>query len=480
MADYKELLRRGLDALPENIGPARRAMYEKARAALVGQLRAINPPLPARDITMHRLQLEDCIRQVEQEAVADLMARIDVAVRLAEEQRHEADKQVRLENYAAARIEVGKVVPGLGGEDAEISREVRARLETAILEVEEGRAVRGAAEDAILAAAAATGAAAGGNGETKPRTRVRVLVPPANAALPRQQRGAPTFDEASDGKIDLAPPQPFEALDASEEVQDGYRALRLEVEKLLGQGNGNLLGDARDEVEALLAAMPADVTRVRIHMFWRAGNKLRRLYRAHTKVAGQPDGHPSALDPAIAELVGALCDEFNNIASADPGLKRCDQRRVPPQEAVAGQYEQLAPVINDAIEAGVVTPEAEGQIVAAIPDEKLPEADPYGLQDADLTNDARQNFVVKLLSIAFETAKSIAAQGAKQVAIAADKFREGFYSNAGATASTVAGAAALSVIVNNGPAISNFVATTFNSPNANAAVDWLLKLFGAA
>src|SRR5690606_18743829 len=68
MADYKELLRRAIAALPENNGAARRAVYEKARSALVGQLRAITPPLPARDITQHRLQLEDCIRQVEQEA----------------------------------------------------------------------------------------------------------------------------------------------------------------------------------------------------------------------------------------------------------------------------------------------------------------------------------------------------------------------------------------------------------------------------
>ena len=68
MADYKELLRRAISALPENNGAARRAVYEKARAALVGQLRAIQPPLPAREITQHRLQLEDCIRQVEQEA----------------------------------------------------------------------------------------------------------------------------------------------------------------------------------------------------------------------------------------------------------------------------------------------------------------------------------------------------------------------------------------------------------------------------
>jgi len=68
MADYKELLRRAISALPENNGAARRAVYEKARSALVGQLRAIDPPLPAREITQHRLQLEDCIRQVEQEA----------------------------------------------------------------------------------------------------------------------------------------------------------------------------------------------------------------------------------------------------------------------------------------------------------------------------------------------------------------------------------------------------------------------------
>ena len=73
MADYRELLRRAIDALPENNGTARRAVYEKARSALVTQLRAIDPPLPAREITQHRLTLEDCIRQVEQEATEALL-----------------------------------------------------------------------------------------------------------------------------------------------------------------------------------------------------------------------------------------------------------------------------------------------------------------------------------------------------------------------------------------------------------------------
>jgi len=73
MADYKELLRRAIEALAENNGAARRTVYERARSALVEQLRAVDPPLPAREITQHRLKLEDCIRQVEQEATEALL-----------------------------------------------------------------------------------------------------------------------------------------------------------------------------------------------------------------------------------------------------------------------------------------------------------------------------------------------------------------------------------------------------------------------
>lgn len=66
MADYTDLLRRAVEALPENNGASRRLVYEKARKALKDQLRAID--LPARDVTRHRLQLEDCIRAVEEQA----------------------------------------------------------------------------------------------------------------------------------------------------------------------------------------------------------------------------------------------------------------------------------------------------------------------------------------------------------------------------------------------------------------------------
>jgi hypothetical protein len=67
MADYKALLRQAIRALPENNAASRQAVYEQTRVSVVTQLRSINPPLLARKITAHRLQLEECIRQVEQE-----------------------------------------------------------------------------------------------------------------------------------------------------------------------------------------------------------------------------------------------------------------------------------------------------------------------------------------------------------------------------------------------------------------------------
>jgi len=69
MADYHPLIARAVDGLGTGTGEARRALYERARAALVTQLRGIEPPLSEADITRERLALEDAIRKVEAETV---------------------------------------------------------------------------------------------------------------------------------------------------------------------------------------------------------------------------------------------------------------------------------------------------------------------------------------------------------------------------------------------------------------------------
>ncbi|HEY5377958.1 MAG TPA: hypothetical protein VIJ78_00280 [Pseudolabrys sp.] len=69
MADYQPLVARAVAGLEKNTGENRRALYERARGALVNQLRGVQPALDESDITRERLALEEAIRKVEVEAV---------------------------------------------------------------------------------------------------------------------------------------------------------------------------------------------------------------------------------------------------------------------------------------------------------------------------------------------------------------------------------------------------------------------------
>ncbi len=69
MADYYPLIGRAVNGLDKNTGENRRALYERARTALVNQLRSVEPALDEADITRERLALEDAIRKVEADAV---------------------------------------------------------------------------------------------------------------------------------------------------------------------------------------------------------------------------------------------------------------------------------------------------------------------------------------------------------------------------------------------------------------------------
>ena len=68
MTDYHPLIARAVEGLGRSTGEARRSLYERARNALVTQLRGVDPPLSESEITKERLALEDAIRKVEADA----------------------------------------------------------------------------------------------------------------------------------------------------------------------------------------------------------------------------------------------------------------------------------------------------------------------------------------------------------------------------------------------------------------------------
>src|SRR4029077_10893758 len=69
MADYYPLIARAIAGLDPNApGESRRALYERARTALIAQLRSVQPPLSESEITRERLSLEEAVRKIESEA----------------------------------------------------------------------------------------------------------------------------------------------------------------------------------------------------------------------------------------------------------------------------------------------------------------------------------------------------------------------------------------------------------------------------
>lgn len=65
MADFVTVLQRAVENLEDNNEQARRALYEKAKSALMGQLRALDPPPSQEELDRQSAELDTAIEQVE-------------------------------------------------------------------------------------------------------------------------------------------------------------------------------------------------------------------------------------------------------------------------------------------------------------------------------------------------------------------------------------------------------------------------------
>lgn len=124
MADYYPLIARAVSGLDKNTGENRRALYERARAALVNQLRGVDPPLDESDITRERLALEEAIRKLEVEAAK--RARSEPV----EEEQVSSLRDQGLRDFRDTVAEA----QGLGEASAEATRSARAAYD----DLEEG------------------------------------------------------------------------------------------------------------------------------------------------------------------------------------------------------------------------------------------------------------------------------------------------------------------------------------------------------
>jgi hypothetical protein len=116
MADYFPLISRAVAGLDKNTGENRRVLYDRARSALVAQLRGVEPALNESDITRERLALEEAIRKVEADAAK--RSRPDVP------EVSEAPPSLTNHGLRGFRDNVAEA-EGLGGAVAEANRSAR-------------------------------------------------------------------------------------------------------------------------------------------------------------------------------------------------------------------------------------------------------------------------------------------------------------------------------------------------------------------
>src|SRR5450432_2426750 len=126
MADYYPLISRAVAGLEKNTGENRRALYERARSALVSQLRGVEPAPEESEITHERLALEESIRKVEAEAARRV--RPDDGGAYEPPSREEPRPTLRDQGLRGFRDDMA-AAEGLGDAAAEANRSARATYE---------------------------------------------------------------------------------------------------------------------------------------------------------------------------------------------------------------------------------------------------------------------------------------------------------------------------------------------------------------
>ncbi|QFR33245.1 hypothetical protein [Ancylobacter sp. TS-1] len=180
MADYFPLIARAIGGLPEKTGEARKAVYERARRALLAQLRAVDPPLAEPDVQRERQSLEDAIIRVEAEFAAPLPSqmatppapppaapvppRAPEAPRTPEPASRTGEFAPTESEAVAAGLDPAQVAAGAHDWRSDAARLVRAR-ETAATYEEETASEGSDAEAEETLAADAPARPAGGRGK---------------------------------------------------------------------------------------------------------------------------------------------------------------------------------------------------------------------------------------------------------------------------------------------------------------------------
>jgi hypothetical protein len=331
MVDYYPVLARAISGLdPSAPGEMRRALYERARAALIAQLRGAEPALLESEITRERLSLEEAVRKVEAEATQRARAARTPSVmpwRRARES-DSADPVPATDPLAELAQLIGRTDPFAAHRD-----ENHASIEDANI---------------------------GRFGLKQPN-----LLPPVTVIPEQNRKRAIAFRPSRRGPLDLVPDPPSDFFDP--EQSHLYTRIRLQLAKL----KDDVPSQERVQLEAVIddfLDQPAEWHNVEHKkVLWLCGNALRNALAQHDAVKADLEPHYSKLPPAVAEALRRPVETWNVFAIGDPELAELDSIRLGPQEqrAIVEKMNAARPIVQTAAVNREITTEQAGKVLSA-------------------------------------------------------------------------------------------------------------------
>jgi multidrug efflux pump subunit AcrA (membrane-fusion protein) len=534
MADYYPLVAKAIAGLERNTGEGRRVLYERARTALVQQLRGMSdPPLTETDITRERLALEEAIRKVEAQSIrrppnarrqalaeaaererARLEAEAEVKAAEAAKQEHEryraavqaeAEARLRAREEAEARGEVEArerarreaeakaIAEAEARERARQEAEAKARAEAearerarqeaeakAIAEAEARERARREAEAKAIAEAEA-------QERTKHEAEERLKATlPSVKIIPEQKTRAIAFTSAGQGPLGLVPDEPVGSIDP--EQSELYARMRNQLVAIVETIPSQERTQISSIVDDFLGQPPnwPDVKFKRI--LWLCGNALRNVLAQHDAAMADPDPHYAKLPVVAAEALRRTAETWNIVVLGDPILRDLDSKRLGPRES-DDQLAELAPakhiVVAAAEDRGITTPQAGAALQVSLVAASVPADNIHTRQAQELARGTMQNLVVQILRGGHRVAQDLQNPGSEEAKAFAKEYKAGLYKEMAAwtargAAVGVAGAGTavyfyglpfFEFVVANGPWLKAYLSLAFQNPELTRIVD---------
>lgn len=462
MADYYPLINRAVTGLERNNAQNRSALYERARVALVTQLRGIVPAIEEREITRERLALEEAIRRVEvnfKNINSEIVHRTESKRRQKEEssERKWLD-QIDPNRELYALQQAMRLVP------SDISDQFKPLIDEINRLIQISLAQSPSAEGLKL---------------------------PSASSIPDQNRtSAVSFTENVEGLLDLSPDRPSKPNDKEQNLL--YKRLRTEVEALKQRLPSQLILQISNEADDFLR-QPDEWSNVEFkRVLFCSFDSLRVKLELHDEVKNDPEPNEYKLSPEVAAALRTPMSVWAIFIEGDEALAALEARRPRPPErrhvhqAVSAAKPLLVAAANDPT---IVTPRAAEAIliVSKAPEEKT-ESDII-IRSQTMTNETSRNLVSQLLRRSYLATQRMLDPKTEQDNLLAGEFDKGLAKSAGeltakgtaaiATAAAAATATAIAshsspiidFVVSNASAIKEFIAISFNNPHLLQIVD---------